>query len=116
MVYQLPYTQDFPEVPAFRREPPYSPMRMYVHSRTLRWSYGGMKGRPGDLWHQAVDRLPLPERVGRLQAAGFAGLVLDRAALPDAGRACDDALARLAAVASTAATARSRSTVSPHPA
>ncbi len=96
MVYQLPYTQ-FPEVPAFRREPPYSPMRMYVHSRTLRWSYGGMKGRPGDLWHQAVDRLPLPERVGRLQAAGFAGLVLDRAALPDAGRACDDALARLGA-------------------
>ena len=49
------------------------------------------------MWHQAVDRLPLPERVGRLQAAGFAGLVLDRAALPDAGRACDDALARLGA-------------------
>ena len=30
------------------REPLYSPMRMFVHSRDLRWSYGGMKGRPGD--------------------------------------------------------------------
>ena len=57
-----------------------------------------MKGRPGDYWHQALDRLPLPDRLARIRAAGFAGLVLDRAALPDAGLAYDQALAALGAV------------------
>ena len=97
MVYQVPYTR-FPEVPPLHREPFYSPMRMFVHSRALRWSYGGMKGRPGDYWHQALDRLPLPDRLARIRATGFAGLVLDRAALPDAGVAHDQALAALGAV------------------
>jgi phosphoglycerol transferase len=97
MVYQVPYTQ-FPEVPPFLREPLYSPMRMYVHSRALRWSYGGMKGRPGDYWHQALHRLGLPERVRGLRVAGFTGLVLDRAALPEDGRTYDAALAELGAV------------------
>ena len=67
MVYQLPYTQ-FPEVPPLHREPLYSPMRMFVHSRHLRWSYGGMKGRPGDYWHQALDRLSVPDRLARIRA------------------------------------------------
>ena len=53
------HTRSFPEVPPLHREPLYSPMRMFVHSRDLRWSYGGMKGRPGDYWHQALDRLSL---------------------------------------------------------
>ena len=66
MVYQVPYTQ-FPEVPPLLHEPLYSPMRMYLHSKTLRWSYGGMKGRPGDDWHRAADRLPLPERVAAFE-------------------------------------------------
>jgi phosphoglycerol transferase len=96
-VYQLPYTQ-FPEVRPLYREPFYSPMRMFVHSRRLRWSYGGMKGRPGDYWHQALDRLSLRDRLGRIRAAGFTGLVLDRAALPDGGLEHDRALAALGAV------------------
>ncbi len=97
MVYQLPYTQ-FPEVPPLHREPHYSPMRMFVHSRDLRWSYGGMKGRPGDYWHQALARLSVPDQLTRIRASGFAGIVLDRAALPDAGLAHDQALAALGAV------------------
>jgi phosphoglycerol transferase len=96
MVYQLPYTQ-FPEVSPFRHEPSYSPMRMYLHSHDLRWSYGGMKGRQGDRWHRAIDRLPLQQRVARLRALGFAGLVLDRQALPDDGRAADSELVTLGA-------------------
>jgi phosphoglycerol transferase len=97
MVYQLPYTQ-FPEVPALHREPLYSSMRMFAHSRHLRWSYGGMKGRPGDGWHQALNRLPLRDRLGTIGAAGFTGLVLDRAALPDRGLAHDQALAAFGAI------------------
>jgi phosphoglycerol transferase len=94
MVYQVPYTQ-FPEVLPFRREPLYSPMRLYLHSRTTRWSYGGMKGRPGDYWHRAVERLPWPQRAVVLRAAGFTGLVLDRHAIQDGGRADAGALAAL---------------------
>ena len=94
MLYQVPYTQ-FPEVPPFHREPLYSPMRLYLQSRTIRWSYGGMKGRPGDYWHRAVERMPWPQRVAMLRAAGFTGLVLDRHALQDGGRADAAALAAL---------------------
>jgi hypothetical protein len=97
MIYQLPYTQ-FPEVRPLFREPFYSPMRMFVHSRHLRWSYGGMKGRPGDYWHQALDRLSHRDRLGRIRAAGFTGLVLDRAALPDRGLEHDQALTALGAI------------------
>jgi phosphoglycerol transferase len=97
MVYQLPYTQ-FPEVPPLHREPLYSPMRMFVHSRDLRWSYGGMQGRPGDYWHLALNRLSLPDRLAKIRAAGFAGIVLDRAALADAGLVHDQALAALGIV------------------
>jgi phosphoglycerol transferase len=97
MVYQLPYTQ-FPEVPPLHREPLYSSMRMFVHSRDLRWSYGGMKGRPGDYWHEALNRLSVPDRLARIGASGFAGIVLDRAALPDAGLTHEQALAALGAV------------------
>jgi phosphoglycerol transferase len=96
MVYQWPHTR-FPEEPPFLHEPFYSPLRMYLHSRTLRWSYGGMKGRPGDYWHQAVVRLPLRERLALLQSAGFRGLVLDRAALPGAGQSSDRELVALGA-------------------
>ena len=97
MVYQLPYTQ-FPEVPPLHREPLYSPMRMFVHSRHLRWSYGGMQGRPGDYWHLALNRLSVPDRLAKIRAAGFAGIVLDRAALTDAGLVHDQALAALGIV------------------
>jgi len=57
-----------------------------------------MKGRPGDYWHLATDRLPLPHRVTRLRAAGFTGIVLDRAALPKGGHPEDERLAALGAV------------------
>lgn len=96
MVYQVPYTQ-FPEVARLHKEPGYSPMRLYIHSRRLRWSYGGMKGRPADYWNQAVERLPMAERVSLLQELGFSAIVLDRQAFPDQGRAYEAELAALEA-------------------
>ena len=47
MVFQLPYRR-FPETQPLARMADYDLMRGYLHSDDLRWSYGFMKGRPGD--------------------------------------------------------------------
>ena len=83
-ILQLPYIA-FPEAPALHTEGPYSPLRGFLHSEHLRWSYGGMHGRTADLWHRALAEKALPERVRIAAASGFNGIWLDRRALPDGG-------------------------------
>ena len=77
MVFQLPHMT----VPVDRAtDPPmlyYDPGRMYLHSRSLRWSWGAMIGRNHD-WGRAVDALPVAERLRVLALAGFSGLFIDR--------------------------------------
>jgi hypothetical protein len=90
-VYQTPHAM-FPEVRPFHREPSYSPMRLYLHSTALRWSYGGIKGRAGDNWHVLLAQVPVRDRVATLRAAGFAGVVVARRALADGGRQTELAL------------------------
>ena len=76
MVYQFPYHK-FPESGHIGHMFEYQLFTGFLHSKELRWSYGGMKGRPGDGWHQDVAALPLPERISRLREAGFAGIYVD---------------------------------------
>ncbi len=77
MVFQLPHMT----VPVDRATYPpmlyYDPGRAYLHSRSLRWSWGAMIGRRHD-WGRAVDALPLPDAVRVLAASGFSGIWLDR--------------------------------------
>ncbi len=77
MVFQLPHMT----VPVDRATYPpmryYDPGRAYLHSRTLRWSWGAMIGRHHD-WGRAVDALPLPDKVRVLAEAGFSGIWIDR--------------------------------------
>ena len=94
LVYQTPHTM-FPEAHPFHREPSYAPIGLYLHSTALRSSYGGIKGRSGDNWHVLLEQVPLRNRVATLQAAGFAGLVLDRRAQPDGGRGTEEALTEI---------------------
>jgi phosphoglycerol transferase len=94
MIYQIPYVQ-FPETPQLLREPSYSPVRLYIHSRMLRWSGGGMKGRPGDYWNAEVSRLPASTALDLVRSGGFSGVVVDRQALLDRGEAFDRALEAL---------------------
>ena len=49
MVFQLPLLE-FPESLAVGKMVGYDHGRAYLHSRSLRWSYGAMKGRHGDAW------------------------------------------------------------------
>lgn len=57
----------------------YELMRGYLHSATLRWSYGAMKGRPADWASQLVTK-PLTFVADTATIDGFDGLWVDLAA------------------------------------
>ena len=77
MVFQLPAMT----IPIDRTTRPpmvyYDPGRAYVHSRTLRWSWGAIIGRTHD-WQTGVASFPPAELVRTLAVAGFSGVWLDR--------------------------------------
>ena len=76
MVFQLPH-EDF--LYGFRRERmlPGDQMRPYLHSKTLRWSWGDISGRNHD-WTKVTSELPLDQFIERIIFAGFGGLLIDR--------------------------------------
>jgi phosphoglycerol transferase len=84
MIFQMPYIP-YPEAP-----PPlpgtikgYDHLRGCLLSRSLRWSFGTMKGRSGDEWQARVAALPVPEMVQELVEAGFEGIYIDRQGYAD---------------------------------
>jgi len=93
MVFQLPYSP-YPEPTTVHRMSWYDPLRGYLHSNGLRWSYGAMRGRYADAWQSRVAAEPPDEMARRLALAGFGGVYLDRAGYADAGAALEAGLAR----------------------
>jgi hypothetical protein len=84
-VFQLPYVpfpEGYPETPVGDTVATYSTkyelLRGYLHSQTLRWSYGAMKGTPAD-WSAQLAGQPLPYVLASALAAGFDGLWVDPA-------------------------------------
>jgi phosphoglycerol transferase len=77
LVFQLPFVA-FPENPPVERMRDYDHLRAYMHSRTLRWSYPTMRGRPGHDWQKAVAAMPADQLVPTLIQAGFQGIYIDR--------------------------------------
>lgn len=95
MMFQLPYLT-FPEAESLPHQMfHYDPFRLYLHSRTLRWSYGAMKGRPTAEWQRQVSALPAAAMCEAIAKAGFGGVCVDRAGYADNGRAIEAALAEL---------------------
>jgi phosphoglycerol transferase len=93
-IYQLPFVS-FPEGYEIGHTGPYDHFRAYLHSRTLCWSHGGMRGREGDLWNDWVGELPPAELVRALACAGYAGIYFDRGGFPEPGAPVETELARL---------------------
>jgi hypothetical protein len=83
-VFQLPY-MGFPESKAIQRMYIYSPVRGYLHSHHLRWSYGAMQGRPAD-WSIDLSDKPVSLVLPAVAAAGFDGIYVDRDGYADPGR------------------------------
>ncbi len=92
-IFQMPYAV-FPEGDTEC----YDPLRGCLHSRSLSWSSGGMRGRLGDAWLRQVSSYPPKELVQSLALAGFGGIWLDRSMYGDKARAMEAKLAELLAV------------------
>jgi phosphoglycerol transferase len=94
MVFQLPYAS-FPEQGTIQDMGDYELLRAYLHSRTLRWSHGAMRGREDDTWQRSVAGLPPEDMVTALTEAGFAGIYIDRFGFADRAVALEKALRKL---------------------
>jgi phosphoglycerol transferase len=94
MVFQLPYTR-FPEWTCRGQMGEYVHFRGYLHSHTLRWSYGAMVNRETDAWQKQVASLPPSEMVKALALAGFRGIYVDRLGYPDQSRGLEAELTTL---------------------
>ncbi len=89
-VFQLPATP-YPE--CGQRD--YEHFRGYLHSRSLRWSYGAMKNRTWGQWQAAVGAQRPEEMLASVVQAGFSGLWVDRGGYEHDGTALEAALVRL---------------------
>jgi hypothetical protein len=77
MVFELPVV-DFPEHSSVGRMSAHDLIKQgYLHSTTLRWSTGGVRGRDGE-WQWPASFLPMPELVRGVTAMGFSAVMLDR--------------------------------------
>jgi len=84
MVFELPVV-DFPDHSAVQRLSAYDLIKEgYLHSSTLRWSAGGVRGRDGE-WQWPASRLPMRDLVRGVTAMGFSALTLDRNGYRDNG-------------------------------
>src|SRR5262249_47419755 len=82
MIFQLPVKR-FPETIPIERVTDYDLFKGYLHSKTLRWSYGAMRGRQSDIWQATVMAKPIPEMVETIAFADFEGIYIDRFGYPD---------------------------------
>jgi phosphoglycerol transferase len=73
MIFQLPHIP-FPEDSTGY----YLPAKQYLHSHTLKWSYGSMRGRTTNDWSTKVSNQAISEMLSTLSFAGFSGLSIDR--------------------------------------
>ena len=91
MVFQLPI-MEFPEAPA-PGVPPYDHLRPYLFGNRLRYSFGGVKGRPDSDWQKDLARLPSLEKVvEEIKGRGFAAIYINRNGFPDRARAIEEKL------------------------
>ena len=90
-VLQMPY-QPYPEATAVQSMENYGPLRGYLFSRTLRWSYGAMRGREGDLWLRALFDHPIAEQLDLASRSGFGAVYVDRRGYADGGTNVEAAL------------------------
>ena len=65
----------------------YEPLRGYLHTTGLHWSYGAVKGRPDATWQQATAALPAPAMIQQLREKGFAALWVQLNGYEDGGTA-----------------------------
>lgn len=84
MVFQLPVMR-FPEGGPVGEVTEYEMLRPYFFTKTLRFSFGSMQGRPRENWQFETERMPAEDGIRRLESYGFGAIYLDRRGLQDRG-------------------------------
>jgi hypothetical protein len=82
MIFQLPVV-GFPEVTPPNRLADYELFRPFLHTDTLRFSYGAAKFRARSRWQRDLENAPAGALVKRLEAWGFAALYINRKGYED---------------------------------
>ncbi|HEX3567662.1 MAG TPA: hypothetical protein VHU17_20030, partial [Acidimicrobiales bacterium] len=95
MVYQYPFVP-FPENPPVVNMADYDEMKGWLHSSTLRWSYGAFKGSVVAEWQPRLNQFPLEIVVPTLAMIGFQGVTVDRAGYTDHGLSFEGSLSAIA--------------------
>ncbi len=75
-ILQLPYRR-FPETPPVNGVADSDQLIPYLHSSTLRWSGGAIKGRALAEWQGQLGRLPMRQLLVSAAASGFSGVLVD---------------------------------------
>lgn len=88
-ILQLPYVA-YPEEPPQVRMNDYDHLRGYLHSDTLRWSYGSIKGT--DQWKRELSSLEVRELPAAAAAVGFDAIWVDRFGYADGGESLEASL------------------------
>jgi phosphoglycerol transferase len=92
MIFQLPIIP-FPENVPVVNMTDYEHLKGYMHSSTLRWSYGGVKGREGD-WQKSLSEDP-KLLVAELEQLNFQAIWINRNGYEDRGALLIDQLSSL---------------------
>ncbi len=88
-IVQLPY-REFPESASAYGVPDSDQLKPYLHSSTLSWTGGGIKGRPAAEWTRWLQDLPADQLTRSAAVAGFAGILVDlRSYGTDTGQVTD---------------------------
>jgi len=95
-IYQLPY-MPFPEASHLNRLASYHLSAGFLHSKSLKWSYAGMRGRSGDFFYRSLSNEPIEEQLEIIKKLGFAGIYIDRRGYEDNANAIIDEFSLLIA-------------------
>lgn len=82
MIYQLPYIQ-YPEGGMLNDMADSELFVGYIHSDTLKWSFGIVKETEENAWNMAIAALPAAQQVEQLRSKGFGGIYINRKGYAD---------------------------------
>src|SRR5690606_33675572 len=91
----------FPESPPLHQLGDTTLSLGFLHSDALRWSWGGMKGRAGDLFYRALATQPLTRQLDVIGRLGFDGVYIDRRGYADRAQALERELQALLGATAT---------------
>lgn len=77
MIFELPY-MSYPENGSIGDMNDYAQFVGYIHTDTLRWSYGAVKGTMAAAWNSYVSGLSVEQMLKVLSLTGFEGIYIDR--------------------------------------